>query len=95
VFLDRIVETSSKSLIGRYEEQIVALERNKLLLEEKQALKSQPDRSFDELFELALKFLGSPLKLWKFGGFSWKQLVLRLAFADNLVYCAKNRISNP
>jgi hypothetical protein len=71
------------------------LEREKLLLTEKQANSAHPRRSFEEMFELALGFLASPSNLWRKGEFVQRRLVLKLTFAQNLCYCRKEGFLNP
>ncbi|MCK4945289.1 MAG: recombinase zinc beta ribbon domain-containing protein, partial [Alphaproteobacteria bacterium] len=62
--LDRIVDSSSESVIKAYEDRITALEKEKLVMAEKMQKRHKPQRSFDEMFELAIAFLGNPQKLW-------------------------------
>jgi hypothetical protein len=42
--------------------------------------------SFAELFELAMRFLASPSKLWHLGNLEYRKLVLRLVFPEALAY---------
>lgn len=84
--LDRVVEALSPSIIAAYEKRIAELERTKLLLAEKRASVNPQQGAFDELFELAMRFLASPSKLWDLGKLEYRKLVLRLTFADRLVY---------
>src|SRR5690606_28038342 len=59
--LDRVVDAGSVSVIKAYEKRIATLERQALVLREKAEKAPHPKRSFDDLFELALNFLASPL----------------------------------
>ncbi|MCK5285456.1 MAG: recombinase, partial [Alphaproteobacteria bacterium] len=61
--LDRIVDSSSDSVIKAYEDRITTLEKEKLVMAEKMQKQHKPQRSFDEMFELAIAFLGNPQKL--------------------------------
>jgi hypothetical protein len=51
--------------------------------------------TFEELFELALSFLGNPMNLLESGRFEHGQLVLRMAFGDRLAYAAKTGFRTP
>jgi len=93
--VDRVVEATSEVVISAYEKRIAELERSKLLLEEKSGNTRQPKGKFEELFELALRFLANPSNLWNSGEFTQQKLVLRLTFADHLAYCPINGFSNP
>ena len=84
--LDRIVEAENSTVIGAYESRIAKLEKDKLLITEKLANLDNPRHGFDELFELSLKFLSNPWKLWVSGQIALRKTVLRLAFAQQLAY---------
>jgi site-specific DNA recombinase len=84
--LDRIVDTTVPSVIKVYEERIGKLEEEKLLLVEKAANAGRPVRSFDETLRTAFDFLSSPWNLWASPRLEDKRAVLKLAFADRLVY---------
>ena len=70
-------------------------ERKKLVLDEQRANMGVPKHSFEELFERAILFLGSPAKLWKLGTFQQKRLVLRLTFSDRISYGPKQGLRIP
>ncbi len=93
-FLERIVETDSASVIGAYEKKLAAIESEKLLIAEKLATKRTPQRSFEEMFELAMQFLASPWDLWASGHYQLRRIVLRLAFFDRVSYSRENGFSN-
>ena len=44
-----------------------------------------PDHSFDEMFELSMRFLATPYKIQEKGDFEVKQTVLGLVFGVPLV----------
>ena len=69
VLLDRIVEASADSVVAAYEKRIGQLERSKLVIAEKRESAGGPQRSFEEMFELAFSFLANPSKLWCSGRF--------------------------
>ena len=62
--LERIVEANHPKVIGAYETRLIKLEQDKLVLDEKLQKNGQTVHSFDEMFELACKFLANPWKLW-------------------------------
>ena len=86
VFIERILTAETALVIATYEKRIQMLEEQKLLLDEKIANCNRSPRSFEESLRTALDFLASPWKLWTSGRFEDKRLVLRLAFADHLIY---------
>ncbi len=93
--LDRIVETSTPSVVTAYEKRLAKLEREKLIFQEKLTNGPKPTKSFDELFELACQFLASPCKLWKTGQLTLQRTVLKLAFAERISYCRKTGLRTP
>lgn len=84
--LERVVQSSSDAVIAAYETHIDRLNRQKLLLSEKAENCANPPSSFDELFELGLRFLSSPCDIWKKGNLAMRKLVVRLAFAEMPLY---------
>ena len=84
--LDRLVDTESATVINSYENRIERLEKDKLVIAEKIAACGRPVRSFDETVRTALDFLSNPWKLWASGRLEDRRAVLKLAFADRLVY---------
>lgn len=95
VMLDRIVEASSATVIGAFEKRIDELERNKLVLQERSANAAKSQGNFDELFELALNFLTSPSKLWRFGTLEHRKTVLRLVFSEPPAYAPDEGFRTP
>jgi DNA invertase Pin-like site-specific DNA recombinase len=84
--LDRVMEATSPSVIGAYEDKIARLERDKAKLAEKLVRHVPEQRTFDEMLELSCKFLASPWKLWETGNMTLRRTVLRLTFEDRLRY---------
>ncbi|MCF6344216.1 MAG: hypothetical protein L3J15_06015 [Devosiaceae bacterium] len=84
--LDRIVEAENPTVINAYEKRVAKLEKDKLLIAEKLQNLDNPRHGFDELFELSLKFLSNPWKLWASGQIHLRKTVLRLAFAQRMAY---------
>ncbi|MCB2051218.1 MAG: zinc ribbon domain-containing protein [Novosphingobium sp.] len=88
--LDRILEASSPAVIVAYEKRIAELEKVLLVLEEKQRAGAPRQGTFEELFELAMRYLASPSKIWKMGKIEYQKLVLRLTFAERLLWCPES-----
>jgi DNA invertase Pin-like site-specific DNA recombinase len=84
--IERIMEASNPRVIQAYENKIDALEKRKLLAEEK-AVQTLPSKHrFNEMLELSLLFLANPYKLWKNGAFELKRTTLKLAFTGPILY---------
>jgi len=84
--LDRLMEAENKTVVSAYEKRIAKLEEEKLILAERAASAGKPQRTFGQMFELAMAFVASPWKLWETGRFELQRLVLRLAFSERLAY---------
>ncbi|MBL4673008.1 MAG: hypothetical protein JKX81_12170, partial [Arenicella sp.] len=82
------------TVIKTYENKISELERNKLLIAEKLTNGTQPKHSFDEMFELAIQFIGDPHRIWASGHIHLQRIVLRLGFAERICYHRENGFSN-
>lgn len=93
--LDAVVEASNPRVISAYEKQIEKLERQRLELHEKERELSKSPDSFDDLFELSIRFLSSPWKLWNTGRFDMQRLVLKLTFTEHLRYCRESGFRTP
>ncbi len=93
--VDRIVDAGSTSIASAYEKKIAGLEKERLLIAEKQAKTGAPLHAYDEMFELAMQFLANPWKLWESGQSHLRRMVLRLAFAERISYHREKGFSNP
>ena len=93
--LERIVEANNQSVIEAYEKKIAQLGRKKLALCEKLESAGAPAHTFEEMFELSMRFLANPHKLWRSGRLEHRQTVIKLAFAEPPRYCRENGFSNP
>lgn len=93
--LDRIVDAGSDAVIRAYEKRISKMEREALVLREKAENAGRPKKSFEELFELAIRFLGNPRKLWETGDLNQRRLALKLTFGERLRYCLKSGFRTP
>ena len=93
--LVRIVETESVPVITAYEKKIGALSEEKLLVSENLENLTPPSGTFENLFELAWRFLSNPCKIWESEVLHLRRLVLRLTFAQQLVYDRKTGYRTP
>ena len=93
--MDRIVEANDPSLVGAYEKKITQLQRGKLILTEKLESTAAQKHTFEEMFELSMRFLASPLKLWNSDRLEHRQTVLKLCFAEAPRYSRSTGFSNP
>ena len=78
--LDRIIETSSQSVIAAYEKRLEKLEREKIVLTEKLENVEPPKGRLEEGMELSLQFLARTWNIYKKCSYALRQTVLRLAF---------------
>ena len=93
--LERIVETDGVAIVSAYEKKIGQLSARKLVLTEKLDQIGRPQYPFEDLFELAMRFVSSPWNIWNSGQFNLRRMVLRLAFAERISYSRENGFSNP
>ena len=82
--LDRIVESSSPSVVRAYEARIEKLERQKIRLSEQAEQTVPPAGRQEELIEPALAFLSNPWNIYEKGCFALKRTVLKQALAEPL-----------
>lgn len=94
-YLDRIVDASNPTVFERIQERIAKLEKEKLILEEKQEAEGQPIRPFDEMFELSMRFLSNPWNIWRNGRLEHKRTVLKLTFEERLQYDRNQGFQTP
>lgn len=92
--LDRVVTATSDSVIRAYEGRITELENRKLLLAEQQQTKAKP-QGFNDVLELAMRFLANPCRLWEKGNLEARKMVLKLTFAEHLAYCPVEGFRTP
>jgi site-specific DNA recombinase len=88
--VDRLVEASSDTLVKAYEKRIATLDRDRVAMGETMARLRTEHRTFDEMFEHAMRFLKNPGKIWASEHLSDKRAVLKLAFADQIAYDRKH-----
>lgn len=93
--LDRLAETENGAVIRACESRIEKPERQERILEERAVLNGKGGATFEESFELAMRFLASLWRLWASGRLDLRRLVLRLAFTEPLTYCRKEGVRTP
>lgn len=93
--IERVLDVSQPTVIAAFESKIAVLEREKLILEEKAQAEARPNRPFDEMFELSIRFLANPSYLWESDDLEHKRTVLKVAFSDKLIYCRNQGLRTP
>ncbi len=86
VLLTRIMDTTSTTVVGAYEQKISDLDHGKAILADQLANQAEPKGSYEEKLEPVLTFLANPWKLWETGHAAPRRTVLKLAFADRIQY---------
>ena len=84
--LDRIVEAETATVAAKLEERVAKFEREKLILAEQIESAVKPRHTVEESFELAMRFLSSPWKIWENGSLMVRRTVLRLTFLEPVAY---------
>ena len=92
--VDMAVNASSSVVLSAYEKKIENLQNEKLILQEKLQNPGKSGHSYSELFELSMRFLSSPCKVWNSKQFDLQKIVLRLVFTEPALYCRKNGFLN-
>jgi site-specific DNA recombinase len=87
--LDRIVESSSATVVKACETRIDKLERQKFVLVEQAEQVLPPKGHHDEFIEPVFEFLANPCYLYEKGSIALKRTVLKLVFAEPLRYSRK------
>lgn len=93
--LHRLVQTESKDIVGAYENKISVLQSEKALVDAETSNISTPEHSFEEMFELSMRFLANPYEIWKNGSYTLKRVVLRLVFSAPLKFSRKDGVRTP
>ncbi len=93
--LDRIVEIQSSTVLLSFEKRIDALQKDRIVIEEKITNCDHPVKPYGEMYRTALEFLANPLKAWTCGGFVEKRTVLKLSLTDRIIYDRKTRYRTP
>lgn len=82
------------TVIAAFERRVEDLERERLLLEEKQERPRAPRLSFEKVFELATGFLSRLCKTYENGSFALKRMALKLAFNGPITYDRQTGVRN-
>ena len=90
--VDMAVNPSSPTVLTAYEKKIERIEHEKLALQEKLANPGRTGYSQSSLFELSMRFLASPCKVWDSGRFDLRQIVLRLVFTGPIALLQGRRV---
>lgn len=77
------------------EARIEKLERQKIVLAERVETTVPPKGRLEDCIELALNFLSNPWNIYKNGDFAMRQTVLRLVFAEPLIYGQNGAYGTP
>jgi len=92
--VERAMHASNPRVISAYENNIDSLEKEKLVLVEKMQNQGKSPYTFSQLFELSMKFLSNPCKIWTSGRFELQRLVLKLVFLEPIQYCREQGFLN-
>ena len=92
--VDKIVDANNPRVVSAFEKRIDELETHQLVLREKASKNGQPLAPFEKMFELSMRFLSNPHKIWSSGRFDLQRIVLRLAFCDHLTYSKEKGFLN-
>ena len=87
--VDRLLEAETDTVVSAYETRIERMQHDKRLIENRIKNAGKPSASFEETFELAMRFLSNPWKIWDMGHLGLRRTVLRLAFLEPVTYCRK------
>lgn len=93
--LERMVEITVPSALGAFERKIAELEKRKLVLEEKLSGEGLQRHTYEDSFELAIRFLSTPWNIWQNGSLKARRLLLKLVFAEPLPYCREKGFRTP
>ncbi|MBD8894339.1 recombinase family protein [Roseibium litorale] len=92
--VDRAVDASNPRVISAYENKIEMLEKEKLVMAEKLKNSGKARYSRGDLFELSMRFLTNPRKIWDSGRSDLQKIVLRLVFLGPFKYSKERGFLN-
>lgn len=92
-YVDLIPTTKSESIRARYEAKIEGLDARAKEL--KKELENKKDPKFEEVLDLALKFLGSPAETWEKADKKLKIQIHGLIFEENPRYSFQGGFGSP
>ena len=86
VLSERVAKAMDEKLVRVYEEQIIKCRNESEAIQEKLRTLGVSSVSFETALEVVLGFLENPLVIWEKQEINAKKLVLKLVFAEKLVY---------
>lgn len=92
--VERMIEVTNQRMLSAMERKLAALEDERLGYLEKSRNNGVSNYTYRELFELSMKFLLNPCKIWNSGRYELQRLVLKLAFSEHLAYCNEQGFLN-
>jgi DNA invertase Pin-like site-specific DNA recombinase len=92
-YLDAVAKCHSPAVLRRIEEQVEALEAKKLRLGGR--IEKAKNHDFEHALGLVLDFLKDPKFIWETGDLARRHMVLRLVFAEPLVYDREEGFGTP
>ena len=90
ILSDRITRAIDESMVRVYEEQIVRIRTEGLLIQEQLQKLGVSVSSFETALEVVMGFLKDPVFIYENGDMNAKRLVLGLVFAEKLVFHHKD-----
>ena len=90
--LSRAAQTQIDVIAAAYEAKALELASERARVESQIRGISFPDRSFDEMFELAMKLLSNPYEIWKKANTTLKKVILRLVFTRPMEFSRKSGV---
>lgn len=85
-FLDRLSKTDNENLIRAYEKEVENLTNEEQVLENQVAIMRSRKPDFGTALDVTFNFLKSPYTYWMKDDLKAKHLVLKLVFADRIIY---------
>lgn len=89
-FLDRVIVADTPALASAYENRVRSLQERKAEVSDQIARSTDLRPDFERAYRTALHFLSNPWKLWASHRFEDKRAVLKLAFAQRLIYSRRD-----
>jgi site-specific DNA recombinase len=84
--LERVSKAKSEVVVEAYEKEIEKLSKREQVLQEQIVVLISPQKNFETALATVLCFLKSPITIWENGTLEDKRRVLKLVFAEKLVY---------
>lgn len=87
-----LVDEGNQKIKAAFVKRIEELEEEKAVIEDEISRYATPEHSFEEMFELSMRFLVNPYKIWEKGDLETKRTVLRLVFPVPLTFSRKTGV---